>query len=311
MLPDRSYLRHDYDRRTTSVLTWIMCAVVTGFILQNVFWRWFGARAGLGFDSAFELSIDGLRSGRVWTLFTYAFLHSTVNFLHIVGNMLGLYFLGRELLPLLGNARFVRLFFGAILLGGITWAAVNWGYGGAVIGASAGVAALLIVFAAINPNQPITLLLFFVLPVTLKPKYLAFGLLGLDLIGFLFWEITGSPSPMGYAHSAHLGGMAAGWIFFRYIHQREWRDPDSLGNARPGIELPRWLRRPPAPGTPKYRVDLSASAQTAAPPSPSSRTQLRAEIDRVLDKINSQGFSALTATEKRLLDDARDALSRK
>jgi hypothetical protein len=37
---------------------------------------------------------------------------------------------------------------------------------------------------------------------------------------------------------------------------------------------------------------------------------LRAEVDRILDKINSEGFGALTAEEKRLLDEARDLLSR-
>ena len=34
-----------------------------------------------------------------------------------------------------------------------------------------------------------TFLLFFVLPVTLKPKYVAFALLGIELMGFLFYGI--------------------------------------------------------------------------------------------------------------------------
>ena len=42
-----------------------------------------------------------------------------------------------------------------------------------------------------------------------------------------------------------------------------------------------------------------------------SREGLRAEVDRILDKINSQGFGALTADEKRLLDDAHDLLSKR
>jgi hypothetical protein len=42
-----------------------------------------------------------------------------------------------------------------------------------------------------------------------------------------------------------------------------------------------------------------------------SREDLRAEVDRILDKINSQGFGALTADEKRLLDEAKDLLSRR
>ena len=293
-------MRDDYGNRSTSVLTWLMCAMVAGFILQNVFWRWFGSRAGVSFDGALELSIDGLRSGRVWVLVTYGFLHSTVNFLHIVGNLLGLYFLGRELLPLLGNKRFLHLFLGAILLGGLTWTAVNWNYGGAVIGASAGVAALLIVFACLNPNQPITLLLFFILPVTIKPKYLAYGLLTMDAVGFLFWEVSGSPSPMGYAHSAHLGGMAAGWIFFRYVHQREWDSPDRSSS----IELPRWLRRTKHTAAPAYKVNVP-------PPAPRSHEELRAEVDRILDKINHSGFGSLTAEEKRTLDEARDTLGKR
>lgn len=294
-------MRDDYGRRSTSVLTWITCAIVAGFILQNVFWRWFGTSAGMSFDATFELSVDGLKSGRIWVLLTYGLLHSLGNFLHIVGNLLGLYFLGRELLPLLGNKRFLQLFFGAILVGGITWTAVNWNYGGAVIGASAGVAALLIVFACINPNQPITLLLFFILPVTIKPKYLAFGLLAMDAIGFVFWEVTGSASPLGYAHSAHLGGMAAGWLFFRYVHQGDWSSPD----RSPSIELPRWLRRAKRTETPNYRVNVSPA------PGPVSREDLRAEVDRILDKINSQGFGSLTVEEKRRLDEAKDLLSRK
>ena len=42
-----------------------------------------------------------------------------------------------------------------------------------------------------------------------------------------------------------------------------------------------------------------------------NRDDLRAEVDRILDKINSQGFGALTDEEKRVLDEARDLLSRR
>jgi hypothetical protein len=42
-----------------------------------------------------------------------------------------------------------------------------------------------------------------------------------------------------------------------------------------------------------------------------NRDHLRAEVDRILDKINSEGFGALTEDEKRRLDEARDLLSRR
>jgi hypothetical protein len=72
------------------------------------------------------------------------------------------------------------------------------------------------------------------------------------------------------------------------------------GPSSSGIALPGWLRRwkRSAAPAPRFRVNLS------------NRDDLRAEVDRILDKINSQGFGALTAEEKRLLDEARDLLSR-
>lgn len=301
MLSDRSYMRDSYARQTTSVLTWLICLTVAGFILQNVFWRWFGARAGAGFDRVFELSIPAIQSGQIWTLLTYSLLHSTGNFLHIIGNVLGMFFLGRELLPLLGSRRFLSLWGFAVLGGGLLWVATNWSHGGSVIGASAGVAALLVFFACLQPNQPMTFLLFFILPVTLKPKWIAVGLLAIDLFGFVFYEVLGSPSPMGFAHSAHLGGMAAGWLFFRFVHQRDWQNPDSVETTS-GIELPKWFRRAqktPEVATPAFKVNLT------------NREDLKAEVDRILDKINSSGFGALTDQEKKILDDAKDMLSRR
>ena len=41
------------------------------------------------------------------------------------------------------------------------------------------------------------------------------------------------------------------------------------------------------------------------------RGHLRAEVDRILDKINSDGFPSLSAEEKRILDEARDVITRR
>ena len=108
MLSDRPYMRSEYAQPKTSILIWLIVMIVAGFIVQTVFLRWFGA--GQGFMSAFAVTIDGLKSGKVWTLLTYTFLHSPANLLHIVGNLLGLYFIGRVLLPLMGDKRFLYFF---------------------------------------------------------------------------------------------------------------------------------------------------------------------------------------------------------
>jgi membrane associated rhomboid family serine protease len=300
MLSDRTYMRGGgYPKPTTSVLVWILCLVTAGFILQNIFLRWISPQAYLGLERALEFSRDGLLSGKVWTLVTYALLHDPENLLHIIGNLLGFYFLGRELLPLLGERRFLALIGAAVTFGALLWAASNWGRPGtSLIGLSAAVCALLVLFACLNPDQPITLLLFFVLPVTLRPKYLALAALILDFFGFLFFEVLGRPSPLGFAHSAHLGGMAVGWIYFKAIHAREWRSPDT---ASPEIELPNWFKR-----NAKAEVPVKTVAVNVAP-----KVDLKAEVDRILDKISSQGIHSLTPDERRLLDNARDVLNKR
>ncbi len=297
MLSDRTYMRDDYPRNATSAVTWLISAIIATFLLQFVFLRWFNADHTL--ESLLALTVPAIKAGKVWTLFTYSFLHSTGNLLHIVANLLGLYFLGRVLEPVLGSRRLMWVYAAAVVTGGAAWVATHWaGGGGVAIGASAGVVGLFIVFAALYPNQPMTFLLFFIVPVTVKPKYAAFALLGIELAGFAFYEVMGAVSPFGssIAHSAHLGGMLAGWVYVRYLHDTTWRLPRS----RRDIELPRWLQKSGKSTTPvAYQVDLTR------------REDLRAEVDRILDKINSQGFGSLTADEKRLLDEARDLLSRR
>ncbi|MCF7688563.1 MAG: rhomboid family intramembrane serine protease [Cephaloticoccus sp.] len=295
MLSDRSYMREDYPRPKTSVVVWLIAAIIATFLLQTIFLRWFGA--GREFTNFFALSESGLKSGKVWTLFTYAMLHSPANLLHIVCNLLGLFFLGRELLPMMGERRFLGFFASAVLAGGLLWTGTHWTETGPsyLLGASAGVIGLLVIFACFYPNRQVTFLLFFILPVSLKPKYVAFALLGLDLCGYVFYEVMGALSPFGFAHSAHLGGMLAGWLYYRYVHEGKW----SLATSTASFELPEWARKKNRVPSPRYQVNLG------------NHTDLRAEVDRILDKINSQGFGALTDDEKRVLDSAKDMLSRR
>lgn len=308
MLSDRSYMRDDYPRQTTSVVTWLICAIVAGFILQNVAWRWLGDAPGRGFDNLLALSASGFATGKIWTLLTYSLLHSMTSFLHVVFNALWIFLLGRELLPLMGPKRFLWLYGGGVLAGGVLWLAVNWGANSMLVGASAGVCALLMVFAAINPNRPITLLLFFIVPVTIRPKWLVMAIGGFDLLGFLFYELVGDRGLGGVAHSAHLGGFALGWLFFRYVHSGAspgW----SAGES--SMELPGWLKRGKKTsahsGAYKVNVGPATKSEQAAP----RHVDLRDEVDRILDKINVSGFGALTDEEKRILDRARDQLNRR
>ncbi|HNC24687.1 MAG TPA: rhomboid family intramembrane serine protease [Opitutaceae bacterium] len=294
MLSDRPYMRDAYSQERSSVLAWLISATVAGFVLQNVATRVFTGAGDI--EHLFGLSIGGLKAWRFWGLLTYGLLHDPNNILHIIVNLLGLFFIGRALLPVLGAKRFLALYAGAVFLGGVVWAAANWHLGGTLIGASAGVFGLLIVYACFYPNQPMTILVLFIFPVTVKPKYVAMAALLIDLLGCLCYEVLGYPSPFGLAHSAHLGGMAAGWFYYRYVHEARWRLPGKPVE----IELPRWAKKAgKAVATGNFQVNVGP------------KSDLRAEVDRILDKINSQGFGALTPEEKRVLDEAKDLLSRR
>lgn len=298
MLSDRSYMRSDYPRESTSALTWLLSAVIAGSVLQFVFGFFLNSDS---FLRLFALSPGGLLQGKVWTLLTFTFLHA--NILHLVVNALGLFLIGREIAPMLGSRGVVQFSVGASALGGLAWFATHfWATAPAtLVGASAVVAAMFVFFACVAPEREITFLLFFVLPVTLKPKIAAWIFLALSVLGFLFNELAGGALGWGgdIAHSAHLGGMLAGWLYYRFFYANNgW---DRAADA--GFFSRSLFRR---------RAKPAAVPQTGTSPIvPTAPADLRAEVDRILDKINSHGFGALTEQEKRLLDDAKDLLSRR
>ena len=304
MLSDRPYMRGDYQRERTSGLTWLLSAMIAGFVLQVALGSSWLSGASDRLDNLVALTIPAFENGWVWTLFTHSFLHSTSFIFHIVGNCLLLYFLGRELIPMMGSRRFLGLYAAATVVGGLAWTGVHWRFGsGQLIGATAAIDALFVVFACFVPNKQMNFLLFFVFPVTIKPKHIAGFLAGLDLFVFLVYELPGAKLPfdMEMASSAHLGGMLTGLLYYRFIHNAAWFNPEDRSQA----ELPRWIKRPGKVARATPALDVTATVP------PASRQDIRAEVDRILDKINSQGFGALSAEEKRVLDDAKHVLSGK
>ncbi len=297
-------MREEYQRERTSALTWLISAIIAGFILQLIVGSPL-VRNAVRFEELFALSPAALRHGWGWTLLTHSFLHSTDFIVHLLFNVLALYFLGRELVPMLGTRRFLSIYAAATVVSGLAWSVVHWRHGSdTLIGATAAIEALFIVFACFFPNQQISFLLFFLFPVTLKPKHVAYALTIVGLVGFFCYELPGNPLPLeiAFASSAHLGGILTGYFYYRFVHDGRWFTSQDSAE----IELPRWLKRRSRPAP--------APAKALPPPSTASansREDIRAEVDRILDKINSQGFAALTPEEKRALDDAKQVLSRR
>jgi membrane associated rhomboid family serine protease len=295
MLSDRTYMRSPESGSRPGFLVWLLGVVAAVFVLQRE--AFFGSDALFRFGA---LSSSGLRSGEFWTPLTYTLLHGSLT--HLLLNGLGLFFLGRALQPVLGSSRLAWLTAAGALGGAALWFACNFQSRGHVVGASGVVMAYLTVFACLQPRRPMTFLLFFVIPLTIQPRWLVLILGGIDLLGLITQELPGSGSLYGVAHSAHLGGLAAGWLFHRIVLAPRTETHD--------IEPPAWIRKRAAPKIPAFSVNVGPAAPTPPPsPLPSGRDALRIEVDRILDKINLHGFGSLTESEKRVLDEARQQLS--
>ncbi len=297
MLSDRPSLRGDYQTERTSFLLWLLSAVIAGFVVQNVVGLWFKSAA---FEQLCVLSASTVTHGGLWTLISYPLLHRNV--LHLFLVMFGVFFLGRELMPIIGERRLTWLTAAAVVGGALLWFAVNVAHEGNVMGASPILCCYLIVFACFFPNREISFLFFFLFPVTTRPKYLAWLAVGIDVAGFVLSETPAGSLETGVPHSAHLGAMLTGWLYFRYAHDSD----GAWFNRRVGAGLLPWLRRPT-----KRSVTLPPAHAPVRSIDPSDRASLRAEVDRILDKINSHGLGALTVAEKRVLDEAKDLLSRR
>ncbi len=278
---------------------WLMIIFTALYLLQLVVERWFEQDAHYGW---LRLSAGAVLHGqKLWTLLSYNFLQDTAGVsggvFVLIFNLLGLYFFGGAVRDLVGPKRFVWLYAGLTVVGALAWCAayalrVDW----VLLGPMATLSGIFALYCCYHANEQMTFLAFFIIPVTMKPKFFCWFWVALNLIGFLFYEMMGQRAPFWDGHIANLATMLTAYGYFRAAGR-----VDPFGElAASGLALPRWLRRRKKPATAsRFQVNIS------------SRDDLRAEVDRILDKINSEGFGALTDEEKRLLDEARDLLSRR
>lgn len=300
MLYDRSYMRPQETPsiKSASAVTILLIATIGAFVLQQVINVSFPNASGSAFlDDWVALNVENFKELKVWTVVTYAFLHEPSALLHILGNMLGLFFIGRIVEPLLGKQNFFLLYFSGAVMGGLAYIFFHLNDIKSVIGASAAVSAILAFFCMRFPERSITLLLFFVIPLTVKPKWIFWVFLGISTFSLLFFELPSKSA--GTAHSAHLGGFLTGVVYFRYIYNRQSIYGSVFSRTR--VELPHWLKR-----LKKQKPDLGYQVNRPT----RNRDELQTEVDRILDKINASGFGSLSASEKGTLEKAKELLNR-
>jgi membrane associated rhomboid family serine protease len=261
------------------VLLWTNVSVFFIQLLASAFR--FNIGAANAVEWALALNLGRLLHGCIWQPFTYMFLHDLNSLFHILFNLLWLWFFGREVEFYIGPKYFTRLYLWGGLVGAALWIPFHLDGSYMLLGASAAVLACVIAFATLFPEREITLLIFFVLPVSIKAKYLAMVAVALDVVPLL----TGTDTRV--AHLAHLGGAFMGYLYIKNLGYGA--TPRWLILARNAAGKLRPRRRPP-------------------PRDMSPDEFMREVVDPILDKIAREGMQSLTRKERKILESAKDQM---
>ena len=224
---------------------------------------------------------------KAWELVTYGFVHAPLDPWHLVGNMLMLWFFGREVEAIMGRGEFFRFYFLAIVFAGLAWLGSVQFFPdrGApashmrLMGASGAIMAVFAVFVWNFPRQ--TVLLWFVLPV---PVW-ALGLL------YLVVDLQGAAGGGGHvAHVAHI----AGGLFGLCYAWRGWNF-SGLGELRDRLERRvRSARR-------GMRIVRPPEADERSQSDDTDEASFQETVDRVLEKMSRTGEASLTPEEREAL----------
>jgi membrane associated rhomboid family serine protease len=303
---DRDYIRRrgpgylDAWGSQGSVCTTLVAINVVVFILQFVArpshpGGWDGPGTIGGLTDWLALEPQRVLHGEVWRLITYAFLHATNTWTHIVFNMAFLWWFGKEVEVIYGKREFLWIYLTAALLGGIAF--TGWSLAtnrsALCIGASGAVTAVMVLCAFHFPSRVIYV--FMVLPV---PIWLFVGFqVCQDVFAFLGGVQNGT------AVTVHLAG--AGFAFAYY--KLHWNITGFASGLRPWRSS---YRRPP------LRVihpadDIPEPVGVVAPPGSLLDEQLEAKLDAVLEKVARHGQASLSESEREILMRASEIYKRK
>ena len=222
---------------------------------------------------------------RPWTLITYMFTHKDI--LHILFNMLWLYWFGLIFLEYLDQKKLVAVY----LLGGICGAVVyivsfnifpafNPVVAESVaIGASASVMAVVVAIAVYVPDYSVNLLLIG----RIKIKYVALAI-------FILTSVMDFSVNSG-GKLAHIGGALFGYVYT--VNLRRGRD---LGKGiNKTIDFFATLFKP------RRKLRVTYKKRSTDYEYNKARIDHQEKINKILDKISKGGYDSLTKEEKDLL----------
>lgn len=219
-----------------------------------------------------------------WTIFTYSFMHS--GFFHLFWNMYLLYFTSRLFLNLFSPRTFFNVYFLGVLLGGLTFMLSYsvfpaFQYASPImVGASAGVMAVLIFMATYSPDLEVRIIFF-----NVKLRYLGIAFVLLDVIQIPYGNAGG--------HLAHLGGAALGYLYVKRLDQ----------GVDIGLPFENFTNR--VLNLFKMQSKLKTVHKRKASSNSKKKVTTQevdqSKIDSILDKISKSGYDSLTQKEKDFL----------
>jgi membrane associated rhomboid family serine protease len=220
-----------------------------------------------------------------WTLITYMFLHA--EFLHILFNLLWLYWMGQIFLGYFDQGKLVTIYLLGGIVGGLFYVSGFNSFpvfakivvDSRLLGASASVLAIVTALAVYAPNH--TLHLLFIGPV--KMKYIA-------LVSVLL-SVIGVSSTNAGGNLAHLGGAFWGIVYVLQL--------------RRGIDIGKWITQLfggiKKRFAPKPKVKVSYRKPVDDMEYNRVKNQDKTRMNEILDKISKSGYDSLSREEKEIL----------
>lgn len=232
----------------------------------NFIYEWFSLSSSFG-----EFII------KPWTLVTYGFLHN--GFLHILFNCLVLHFFGRLFLEYFSQRQALNFYILGTIFGGVAYL-LSYSYFPlfqgkihTMVGASAGITALVIGIATYIPNYQLQL------------RFIGYVKVWQLAGAFILFDLISLAGGNGGGHIAHLGGALFGYIYVSKASNKE-------------ISLFNWFASLFSKRKKTFQtVYRSSKKQT----NKKTTEDKQAKIDSILDKISKTGYETLTKEEKEFL----------
>jgi membrane associated rhomboid family serine protease len=252
---------------------------------------------------------------RFWSIFTYMFLHDLGGILHILMNMLMLFWFGNQLSNLISNDKIFPIYIWGGVVGALFFViGYNifppfWGSSGNLVGASASVMAIVLATATLNPKGRMRLLIIG----EIELQYIALAWIIYNIIVTLYSNPGGA--------LAHLGGAFMGWCFIYQLRR-------GVDLSKPINKVIDWvMRRKRSPSKAKTKTKKTPHQRTESPYKAKMKVYKGSQksdyygneygrsfmqkykemsreecLDMILDKIKRSGYDSLSEDEKVFLD---------